>query len=243
MVNKVKGNGSELLSQVKFHVHTDTVLQGKVDTGAMATCMPVTFLKKLNVKIEDLQPCSIRLRSITGADMKTCGSLITKVTSNSITKTVRVIITELGTELILGLDFCKDFQLITISNSCIQRSITVEQEVRAVQITEEGASDYNALRKKWKKHLPLGKKTGDPLDDLKHAFPDMFDGKVGLFKGEVDLKVTPDAKPVQLPPRAVPISYLPKLKAELDKMEKEGIIRPCPETTDWVHNLVLTVKW
>lgn len=25
-------------------------------------------------------------------------------------------------------------------------------------------------------------------------------------------------------------------------MEKEGIIRPCPETTDWVHNLVIVSK-
>jgi len=25
-------------------------------------------------------------------------------------------------------------------------------------------------------------------------------------------------------------------------MEKEGIIRPCPETTDWVHNLVVVSK-
>ncbi len=35
---------------------------------------------------------------------------------------------------------------------------------------------------------------------------------------------------------------MPKLKAELDKMEAQGIIRPCPETTDWVHNLVIAKK-
>ena len=70
----------------------------------------------------------------------------------------------------------------------------------------------------------------------------MFDGKVGLFDGEVELKVSLDAKPIQLPPRAIALSVLPKLKAELDQMEREGIIRPCPETTDWVHNLVIVSK-
>ena len=35
---------------------------------------------------------------------------------------------------------------------------------------------------------------------------------------------------------------MPQLKKELDRMEQEGIIRPCPETTDWVHNLVTVVK-
>ena len=92
-----------------------------------------------------------------------------------------------------------------------------------------------------KKHLPLGKNTGDPLEDLKLVFPTMFNGKVGLFEGETSLKWSPDAKPVQLSPRAMPQSILPKLRNELEKMEKEGIIRPCAETTDWVHNLVTVV--
>ena len=35
---------------------------------------------------------------------------------------------------------------------------------------------------------------------------------------------------------------MPKLKTELVRMEKEGIIRPCPETTDWVHNIVIVAK-
>ena len=51
-----------------------------------------------------------------------------------------------------------------------------------------------------------------------------------------------DAKPIQLPPRAVSQSIMPELKKELDKMEQEGIIRPCPETTEWVHNIVTVVK-
>ena len=63
-----------------------------------------------------------------------------------------------------------------------------------------------------------------------------------MFDGEAELKLAPDAKPVQLPPRSVPLSILPKLKEELAKMEKEGIIRPCPETTEWVHNLVIVSK-
>jgi hypothetical protein len=65
----------------------------------------------------------------------------------------------------------------------------------------------------------------------------MFDGSVGLFEGEVQLTLTNDTRPIQLAPRAVPQSILPKLKAELDKMERDSIIRPCPEVTSWVHNL------
>ena len=78
--------------------------------------------------------------------------------------------------------------------------------------------------------------------DLKSIFPSSFDGNVGEFEGELELKLVDNANPVQLPPRAIPRSVMPKLKLELAKMEEQGIIRPCPETTDWVHNLVLTCK-
>lgn len=115
-------------------------------------------------------------------------------------------------------------------------------QVEAVHITDKSEVDYNKLKTKWKEHLPLGRKTGDPLNDLKQKFSETFDGQVGLFEGEASLKVPPDAKPVQLSLRAVPQSIMPELKMELDKMQQEGIIRPCTETTEWVHNIVTVVK-
>ena len=151
-----------------------------------------------------------------------------------------IIITELGTELILGLDFCRKFKLVQIADTCVLRSIN--SDVDAVHITEESDFDYENLRKKWMKYLPLGKNTGDPFSDLKNIFPDMFDGTVGRFEGDAELKLSLDAKPVQLPPRAAPHSTLPKLQKELEKMEKDGIIRECSETTDWVHNLAIVTK-
>ena len=48
------------------------------------------------------------------------------------------------------------------------------------------------------------KKTGDLLEDLKQIFPKTFNGQVGLFERVVSLNFSPEAKPVQLPPRAVP---------------------------------------
>ena len=240
-----EGNDSkarEVVANLKFHSNKTTILTGKVDTGAMATCMPISFLSKLGLKRSDLLPSSARLKGVTGTDMEVCGEILVKVTCNGHSNTVNFVITKLGTEIILGLGFSKLFQLITLADTCIQRSINVDQKVEAVHITDESEIDYNALRKKWKHHLPLGKKTGDPKKDLEAIFPNTFDGNVGLFEGEADLKLAPGSKPVQLPPRAVPLSVMPKLKEKLDEMEKEGIIRPCPETTDWVHNLVIAVK-
>ena len=104
---------------------------------------------------------------------------------------------------------------MSYASSCILRKVTVN----TVHITEDSKVNYSGLQKKWKKHLPLGKKTGNPLEDLKLVFPTMLNGKVGLFEGETSLKLSPDAKP-----------------------GRKGIIQPCPETTDWVHNLVTVMK-
>lgn len=76
------------------------------------------------------------------------------------------------------------------------------------------------MRQKRKKHVPLGRKTADPLEDLKQIFPDTFDGQVGLFDGEAHLKFSPEACPVQLAPRSLPQSIMSTLKKELNKMEK-----------------------
>ena len=48
--------------------------------------------------------------------------------------------------------------------------------------------------------------------------------------------------PVKQPLRKVPIAIKPKLKVELARLEKLGIIKPVDEPTDWVSSLVLVKK-
>ena len=248
-VHAIDNNKSrEVFAPISIHSTTaqsaqPVDLKGKVDTGAMISCIPLTMLKIIGVSKTDLKHSDAIIKGISGADLQNCGTLDVKVTCNDITDNTTFYITKRQCPVILGLEFCKRFGLVTIAPVCMQRSITVEpNDLDAVHITDESEMNYHEMKQKWNAHLPLGRKTGDPLQDLKEIFPEAFDGKVGLFEGEVDLKLSPDAKPVQLPPRAVPQSIMPKLKKELDKMEQQGIIRACPETTDWVHNLVVVVK-
>lgn len=237
----------EVFAPVTFHPKggsgSTVTVTGKVDTGAMVSCMPASMLPQIGLSSQDLKPSNAIIRGMSGADLQNCGTVDVSVTSNSITAKARFYITKRECAFILGLGLCKQLGLVSISPVCVQQSVSMEpNHVEAVHITDEAEVNYSQLQKKWKQHLPLGKKTGDPLEDLKQIFPETFDGQVGLFEGEVGLKLSPDAKPTQLPTRAVPQSVMPKLKRELDKMEEEGIIRACPETTDWVHNLVIVVK-
>lgn len=236
-----RNNPREVLTKVAFHTAGRTYeREGKVDTGAMASCVPKAMLSSIGIHKSALKPSRAVLKGISGMNLQNQGTVTVQVTCNAKEEETEFYVTEHGREIILGLPFCKQFQLISVADVCYQRPISCS--LQAVHITEEASVNYGPLKKKWLRHLPLGNRTGSALQDLKQIFPTMFDGSVGVFDDEVQLTLTDDARPVQLAPRAVPQSILPKLKAELDKMEREGIIRPCPEVTDWVHNLVTVIK-
>lgn len=127
---------------------------------------------------------------MSGADLQNCGFVDISVTSDGITAKSRFHVTNQECAFIFGLGFCKEFKLVTIAPMCIQQSKSMEPcHVEAVHITEELEADYDNLQRKWKKHVPLGKKTADPLEDLTHIFNETFDGQAGLFEGEVSPKV------------------------------------------------------
>ena len=59
----------------------------------------------------------------------------------------------------------------------------------------------------------------------------------GRFEGHLKLEVDASVRPVQLPVRKAPVSVRPRLKAELDRLEKLKVIAPVTDPTDWVSSL------
>lgn len=62
------------------------------------------------------------------------------------------------------------------------------------------------------------------LKPLQKEYADVFQG-IGEFAGECTLRINPHATPVVNPPRRVPIALRTRLKAELDKMEDNIIVK------------------
>ena len=170
----------EIVADVTFYGSQHQTIPGKVDTGAIVTCMPQSLLQDIYINLKDIEPTKMKLRGVTGTDMKAIGSLTLKVTCNGETHHTTIVITELGTELILGLDFCHAFKLIHIADSCVLRSIN--SDIDAVHITEESDYDYSGLRRRWMKYLPLGKSTGDAFLDLKNIFQTCLMGQLDVLK-------------------------------------------------------------
>ena len=75
-------------------------------------------------------------------------------------------------------------------------------------------------------------------------YPDLFSGVGTIENAMVHLDVRPGAVPVVCLPCHVPHAVQPKLKEELDRMLKLGVIRKLDinEASDWVHALVKVIK-
>ena len=73
-------------------------------------------------------------------------------------------------------------------------------------------------------------------------YPQLFTG-LGKLQGDYTIKLKPDATPhALLAPRHVPIPLLPKVKAELERMQSLGVITPVEEATDWCAGMVVVPK-
>ena len=73
-------------------------------------------------------------------------------------------------------------------------------------------------------------------------YADVFDNKLGKLPGKAHFQVNPNICPVVSPVRRIPISLKAKVKAELDNLTDQNVITSIQDPTDWVSNLVVTMK-
>ena len=79
------------------------------------------------------------------------------------------------------------------------------------------------------------------VNDLKQQYPEQFDA-IGSFRGKAKLHLRDDAEPTIDAPRKCSVHLKDKIKAELDSMEKQGVIRKVEYYTDWCSSMTTTVK-
>ena len=79
-------------------------------------------------------------------------------------------------------------------------------------------------------------------ESVVQKFPKLFQG-LGRLKDNYTIKLRENAEPYALnTPRRVAIPLLPKVKAELERMENMGVITRVTEPTDWCAGMVVVPK-
>ncbi len=78
--------------------------------------------------------------------------------------------------------------------------------------------------------------------DIRKHFPQVFTG-LGTFGEEYQIKLKDNATPYALyAPRNVPIPLCPKVREELNRMERMGVIQKVSEPTPWCAGMVVVPK-
>ena len=86
----------------------------------------------------------------------------------------------------------------------------------------------------------------NPIDnvdssDIEKEYSDLFKG-IWHLPGKHKIHIDPNVTPVVHPPRPIPISMRDKVRNELSRMVREGIIKKVKKPTSWVNSMVVVTK-
>ena len=73
-------------------------------------------------------------------------------------------------------------------------------------------------------------------------YKDRFDDELGQLPAIYKMRIDESVAPVIKPARRIPIAMEQKVKDELDRMTRLGVIKPEPEPTEWVSYMVAAKK-
>ena len=239
-VNDAHSDHSEL---VKLRFNTSKLgALATIDTGAEVSVMPVRVYKQLfpndmdNDMVQNLEPCNMKLTAFNKTDINVIGQkhLVTK--HNGLQKNILFVITDLNTSTILGRNDAVNLKCIKF----IGDRVRGESNTPSINSTSTTFNIQKA-KKKWENVVPLGSNNNDPHAQILKLFPELFSG-VGCLDTMYRIDLKSDAQPVKHAARRVPESIRPKVKEELDRLVKDGIIKRVECPTDWVNSIVCVSK-
>ena len=242
---------SQTQSFSNIHIN-DIPIKGKQDTGVEICVMPLNIFDQRNTKLNGelkLCPCNdIQVIGYSKQLVEIVGKVTVNCTHVNTTKHCVFYVTNLtDSKILLGLTFCKAFDLVRIlcDDNCLCKKMMVDvlnefptgldvpkqKQMKMNQVYLPPIDIHTKLRSNCKAHIM-------------ELFPELFDG-VGTIKDAIiKLNVDQSIIPVIQPPRKIPQAMVDLLKQEIDRMMMLGVIRKLNinEATDWCHNLVLVRK-
>ena len=88
----------------------------------------------------------------------------------------------------------------------------------------------------------MGEQSSSRQDNIEADDPELF-SCLGRMRRNYKIQLCENAPPYSnSTPRRVPIPLLPKLQAELERMEELGVISKVDEPTDWCSGMVVVPK-
>ena len=176
----------------------------------------------------ELRPCDkIRVIGYSKQSVEIVGKVSMTCTHATTIKKVNFYVTNLvDTKVILGLQFCRAFNLVSVN--CDDNCICKEVAVEALNAEfPRGMDPAGSTMQNRPPPSPVDVNTKLRPDCKQHIlelFPELFDGIGTMKDAEVILDVNPDVEPVVQPPHKIPQAMVEPLKCEIDRMLELGVI-------------------
>ena len=245
----------EIDSIVSDSVYTHVTLNNeichaKLDTGAQIIVMTESLFKRIGKtnKLPLFLKSDVKLVGYGNRNTEYMCTTVLYFAHLSQTKTATFYVTKLDNDkVILGLHLCVDLQLLSVHyNDKCQCKSQLLHEAKKVGSEFPIGVDLQQEHTPVLPPVPISTRfEGDNVkQQIMELYPDLFSG-VGTIKNKmIHLDVKPGAILVVCSPCHVPHAVQPKLKEELDRMLKLGVIWKLDinKASDWVHMLVIVIK-
>lgn len=188
----------------------------QIDSGATCNILPSSVMKKLGK--HNIKQTSQVLSMYNGSTSKPNGKCKLKLVNPENGKKYRAEFVIVDNDIaipLLGSKAVQQMGLIEVRHENIAKplgvnAITNANDGKNVKVVKEGQITN--------------------VENLYQEYNDVFEG-IGQLEGEYKLQLDPNAVPVVHPPRRFPVVIRDNLKAELDRLVKQNIIKPVSEPT------------
>lgn len=190
-----------------------SIIPFKLDTGAQVNVLPLKDYHELQHKPKLVNKV-VKLRAYNGDPIPTVGVCQANVVCQGQRCKVLFVVAKVDSQPILGLQTCVKLSL-----------------VKRVNIINKDVAEP---------HRPSSA-SPDAHPNIVNHYKDVFEG-IGCLPVTYRIQLRDDAVPVIHAARKVPVALKPRLRQELDKLEKLNIVSKIEEPTDWVSSLVIVEK-
>lgn len=198
-------------------------LSMELDTGSAVSCISnVDYVKYFSGK--PLNKSSVILKTYSGEKIIPNGVINVNVQHNGQSAKLDLFVVQKGGPPLFGREWLRHFQLNW-------------KEIKSLKVEDSKSSNPKLVK------LANGYQKSNPeLRKLLIQYEDLFQDGIGLVTcKEASLSVKPDSVPKFVKARPIPFAMRSKVEAELDKLEKDGIISKV-DFSDWASPIVPVLK-
>jgi len=208
---------------VTVQLESGNYLRFQVDTGAQCNVVPMALYKKatMDTRLENISAMESNITAYGGTTLPVVGTVTLLVTRGSKRYKLHCkLVNCKNIRPLLGRKACLKMDIISyLDNDELHRPNTGNSPVYTIEVS-------SAVSK----------------EELIKKYPTVFGPGIGMLPGEYHIRINEQCHPTQQAPRRIPVAIRDQLKATLDQLTQQGVLKPVTEPTAWISSMVAVKK-